>query len=144
MKLRAIGWVLLAASLFLGLGARPACSSTRGECSLCGMWLDEHANTRHVVTLKNRATYAFCSLACTGKYLKEKASEVRRVRVADYRTGKLSDAHTAHYVLGSDAPAVMSAISSVAFQKMADAASFQKQHGGKVVDFPGALRANQE
>ena len=111
----------------------------REDCHLCGMWIDQYMHTRHVLTVEDGTRISFCSFTCAAKYLKRHETEVTELQVADYLTAELVDAEDAFYLLGSDAPPVMSNTSIIAFASIEAADNFQKSHGGKIMAFTEVL-----
>lgn len=111
----------------------------REDCRICGMWIDQYMHTRHVLTAPDGARISFCSFTCAAKYLKRHEQETNKLQVADYRTAELVDAKEAFYLLGSDAPPVMSNTSIIAFASIEAAESFRKLHGGRIMTFPEVL-----
>jgi copper chaperone NosL len=120
-----------------------AAEEARKDCRLCGMWIDQHMHTRHVLTTKEGAQINFCSFACAVRYLKNHAAEEKLLQVADYLTTQLTDAKSAFYLVGSDAPPVMSYESIIAFASREEAENFQKVHGGRIMSFDEALAPPQ-
>jgi hypothetical protein len=59
--------------------------------------------------------------------------------VVDYENQGWIDAKKAHWLIGSDIPGVMTAVSKLAFLTMEDAKKFQKKHGGTTGTFDDAL-----
>ena len=111
----------------------------REDCRLCGMWIDQYMQTRHVLTAPDGTQISFCSFTCAAKYLKNNESETNKLRVADYLTAELVAVEDAVYLLGSDAPPVMSNTSIIAFARIEAAESFQKKHGGRIMSFAEVL-----
>ncbi len=111
----------------------------REDCRLCGMWIDQYMHTRHVLTAANGTQVSFCSFTCASKYLIRHKAEAKQLQAADYLTAELVDAEDAFYLLGSDAPPVMSYNSIIAFASIEAAESFQKLHGGKIMTFAEVL-----
>jgi len=111
----------------------------REECRVCGMWIDQNMHTRHVLTTADGSKVSFCSFACAARYLKKEKVDVAGLQAADYLTTDLVNAKSAFYLVGSDAPPVMSYISIVAFASREEAESFQKKHGGQIMTFDEAL-----
>jgi nitrous oxide reductase accessory protein NosL len=118
---------------------RVVVKEAREECRLCGMWIDQYIHTRHVLTTEDGAKVSFCSFTCAAKYLKRHEAEAQQLQVADYLSAELADAGEVFYLLGSDAPPVMSNTSIIAFASSEEAASFQKLHGGKIMTFDEVL-----
>jgi nitrous oxide reductase accessory protein NosL len=129
--------VVVAALLLL---AMPGASLAGDGCDLCGMKLARYGKTAHRLHLTNGQTRTFCSFTCLTETLASTpAAKVSKTEVADYGTGAFVDTKSAAYVVGSDAPAVMSNVSVVAFASRAAADAFAAGHGGTVTDFPKTL-----
>lgn len=132
-------WLFTLILLLLAAPGHGAANS-RPECRVCGMWIDQYPQTRHVLTAKDGTVVMFCSLTCAAKYLRSHPPEAReRLQVADYLTTKLVDTRQAVYLVGSDAPPVMSNTSIIAFASRRQAKKFQHQHGGRFLTFRQAL-----
>ena len=113
---------------------------TREECRLCGMWIDQHMHTRHVLTAaEDGAQISFCSFTCAARHINRFGEDVQHLEVADYLTAELVNVKSAFYLLGSDAPPVMSYTSIIAFKSLAEADNFRKLHGGKIMTFAEVL-----
>lgn len=125
--------------LFFPASSALCSDEQRVECRICGMWIDLYLHTRHDLVDINGKHVMFCSLTCAGRYLNAHGREVKQVLVADYLTTELIDTANAVYLIGSDAPPVMSNTSIIAFSSREQARSFQKIHGGRIVDFTEAL-----
>lgn len=97
--------------------------------------------TSHIGTFADGTKKQYCSIACLGSDMKE--YKIKEVDVVDAHTQKVINAKTAHYVIDSDVKGTMSKRSKLAFSSEADAASFMKEHGGKLIDFTQALKAAQ-
>jgi len=115
----------------------------RQDCYVCGMWINQHMKTRHVVFMKDHKSHEFCSFACLVRFVKENGSRVKRILAADFDTEKLIDAKKAFYVEGGDIPGVMSAVGRFAFATKEETEEFRKAHGGTSVSFDEAF-AHQE
>ena len=111
----------------------------REECSLCGMWIDQYMHTRHVLTEEDGEQISFCSVTCAARHIKRSGEDVQHLEVADYLTAELVNVESAFYLLGSDAPPVMSYTSIIAFKSLAEADNFRKLHGGKIMTFAEVL-----
>ncbi len=132
---------LVVAALLL---AMPAASLAGDGCDLCGMKLARYARTQHRLHLVNGQTRNFCSFTCLTETLASTPpARVARTEAADYDTGAFVDTKSAAYVVGSDAPPVMSNVSVVAFATQAAAAAFAAEHGGKVTGFPKVLEISR-
>ena len=104
------------------------------------MWIDQYRHTRHVFIDKQGNEIMFCSLTCAARYLKAHESEMEKLQVADYLTAELIDTDQAVYLVGSDAPPVMSNTSFIAFAHRDEAEEFRKQHGGRIMKFIEAIK----
>ena len=103
------------------------------------MWIDQYRHTRHVFTSKNGTKIMFCSLTCAANYLKSHRKEIKQMQVANYLTAELIDTSRAIYLVGSDAPPVMSNTSIIAFSSREQAEQFQQKHGGRSLNFDKVL-----
>ena len=112
-----------------------AAEEAREDCSVCGMWIDQYMYTRHVLTEADGSRLSFCSFTCAAKHIKKHGSDVNQLQAADYLTSELVDAKDAFYLVGSDAPPVMSYTSIIVFADIEQAKDFQKSHGGKILTF---------
>lgn len=123
--------------LYCAAGTFPA--EVRNDCCICGMWIDQYMRTRHVLTETDGAQVSFCSFTCAAKHLKQPGVTAKKVQVADYLTKQLVDVKDALYLVGSDAPPVMSCTSIIAFARRDAAEDFQRLHGGEIMSFAEAL-----
>jgi len=112
-----------------------AAEEVREDCRVCGMWIDQYMHTRHVLTGADGSRLSFCSFTCAAKYIKKHGSDVNQLQAADYLTAELVDAKDAFYLVGSDAPPVMSYTSIIVFADIEKANDFMKSHGGKIMTF---------
>ena len=115
----------------------PAFASAQRWCNLCAMDLEKYRLTKYILTLSDGTEIHACSMHCAAIVLKKE--DVKKVRVADYFTGKMLNAGEAFYVLGSDIGGVMSKKSKLAFATLNDAKKFREEHGGRVARFRAAL-----
>lgn len=99
------------------------------------MWIDQHMNTRHILTAAGGSEVSFCSFTCTARFLKMPEAKMEHLQVADYLTAELVDVKNAFYIVGSDVLPVMSQISIIAFCGWESAENFRKLHGGKIMNF---------
>jgi len=110
------------------------------SCQYCGMNREKFSSTRMLVEYANGTTIGTCSIHCAAIDLAQSFSkEIKGLKVADYRSGKLIDAEQAIWVVGAGLPGVMAAKSRVAFADKVDAESFQKEKGGEIADFEAAI-----
>ena len=108
-------------------------------CNLCAMDLQKYRLTKYILTMADGSKKYTCSIHCSAIILgRQKAEDVR---TANYLTGDMINAKKACYLVGSDIRGVMSQVSKLAFTDKNEALEFQRNHGGKLTDFAGALKA---
>lgn len=112
-----------------------AAEEAREDCGVCGMWIDQYMHTRHVLVESDGTRVSFCSFTCAARYIKKNAADVKQLQAADYLNAELVEAEDAFYLVGSDAPPVMSYTSIIAFSNGKAAKDFQKLHGGRIMTF---------
>ena len=112
-----------------------AAEEKREDCRVCGMWIDQYMNTRHVLTEADGSRVYFCSFTCAAKYIRKHGADAKHLQAADYPTAKLVDAEDAFYLVGSDVLPVMSYTSIIAFADITEVKNFQKTHGGRIMTF---------
>jgi nitrous oxide reductase accessory protein NosL len=131
-----------ALALFFGVPAVAADKDIEKipSCQYCGMDREKFGSTRMIVEYANGTTIGTCSIHCAAVDLAQSfGKEIKVLRVADYRGGKLIDAEKAHWVVGAGIPGVMAAMSRVAFADKTDAEAFRKDKGGEIGDFDAAI-----
>jgi len=107
------------------------------KCPVCSMDIHKFYKTSHALKHKDGKEEHFCSMVCLKKGMKAGDS----IYVANAKTGKMINAKSAVYVIGSDVPSTMGAAKSkVAFASKSDAQAFQKKHGGVIGSFADALK----
>jgi nitrous oxide reductase accessory protein NosL len=111
-------------------------------CSSCGMDLVKFYKTSHSAKVDGKQKQ-FCSMHCLEGTLKSGA-KVTDIKVVDTKTLQWIDAQKAYYVVGSKKKGTMSRISKYAFANKADAEAFQKENGGKIMNFHQALEVAQK
>lgn len=110
------------------------------SCQYCGMNREKFSSTRMLVEYANGSAIGTCSIHCAAVDLAQSfGKEIRTLKVADYRSGRLIDAEKATWVVGAGLPGVMAAKSRVAFADSADAEAFRKEQGGEIADFNAAI-----
>ena len=139
MCIKVLAFCLLTFLTFLHQIPTVIAEEAREDCRLCGMWIDQYMHTRHVLTGEDGTHISFCSFTCAVNYLKRHGGEAQHLQVADYLTAELVYVESAFYLLGSDAPPVMSYTSIIAFKNFAEAENFRKLHGGRIMTFIEAL-----
>jgi len=108
-------------------------------CPLCGMNLKMYDQTSNRLTFSDRTESQTCSIFCAAQIYEKRPTEIERWEVVDYETKTFADAKKAHWLIGSDIPGVMTAVSKLAFLTMEEAIKYQKKHGGMIGNFDDAL-----
>jgi len=135
---------LILAALLIAVFYTGSRAGEREECAVCGMYIDLYQRTRHAISFNDGTTKLTCGLACAAKVIVQNEDKIYGVRVADFLTGKFLAADKAYYLEGSDVPGVMTYTSRIAFTSKAQARSFQKKHGGRIITFDQALKHQRE
>ena len=112
------------------------------SCVRCGMNLIRFYKTSHA-SEHNGVHYQYCSIHCLEDHLGEGIS-LKNPTVVDVSSLKLISVAQVHYVVGSSKRGTMTRTSKYAFANMQDAEKFQKQYGGKIMDFAAARKIAQE
>ncbi|WP_456323989.1 nitrous oxide reductase accessory protein NosL [Hydrogenimonas sp.] len=113
-------------------------------CAVCGMNLKMFYKTSHAVELDDGSKKQYCSIRCLAADWPNIKEHVKKILVVDAKSGKLVDAKSAYYVVGSKVKGTMSRVSKIAFATIEDAKEFQKRYGGKIVNFDTAFKMAQE
>ena len=108
-------------------------------CPLCGMNLKMYHQTSNRLNFSDGSKVQTCSIFCAAKVYGKRAAEIDQWEVVDYETKIFIDAKKAHWLIGSDIPGVMTAVSKIAFSKLDGAQKYQKDHGGNLGTFDDAL-----
>jgi copper chaperone NosL len=109
-------------------------------CSYCGMNREMFAHSRMLIEYDDGTTVGTCSLHCAVIDLALKLDKnPKAIQVGDFRTKELIDAEKAYWVIGGDKPGVMTKKAKWAFADKEGAEKFQKEHGGVIAQFDGAL-----
>jgi nitrous oxide reductase accessory protein NosL len=135
----AIGFVILWVNLFIIFSFDIEAKEEPRWCRLCGMNLKMYHQTSNRLTFSDGAMVQTCSIFCAAQVYEKKPTEVDRWEVVDYETKGWIDARKAHWLIGSDIPGVMTAVSKLAFSSLGDAQKYQKKHGGTLGNFDDAL-----
>ena len=136
---------LLVSALVLFVGGTIAGAADKDiekipSCQYCGMDREKFASTRMLVEYANGTTIGTCSVHCAAVDLAQSfGKEIKTLKVADHRSGKLIDAEKAVWIVGAGIPGVMAATSRVAFADKAQAEAFRKDQGGETADFNAAI-----
>lgn len=104
-------------------------------CPKCGMNLVTFYKTSHAL-----AGHQFCSLHC----LVDAHDDLSGAQVVDVTSLRFIPAAEAHYVVGSDVKGTMTMTSKYAFAGRQDAEAFVQEHGGRILDFAGAVQVARE
>ena len=108
-------------------------------CPLCGMNLKMYHQTSNRLTFSDRTQTQTCSIFCAAQIYEKRPTEIERWEVVDYEIKTFIDAKKAHWLIGSNIPGVMTAVSKIAFASPGDAQKYQKGHGGTIATFDDAL-----
>jgi len=114
----------------------------KSSCVICGMNLPKFYKTNYMATNEGKAVQ-YCSIHCLADHLSQGA-ELKNPKVVDVTSLKFIPVLDAYYVVGSNVRGTMSHVSKYAFASLDDAKAFQKEHGGKIMDFSGALKTAKE
>jgi nitrous oxide reductase accessory protein NosL len=108
----------------------------RESCRVCGMYIDRYEKSAAELVLKDGTTEHTCGVACMLREVTDAGgiSAFKSVKVHDWVSGKLVDAETATYVLGSKVIPDM-VPNYIAFAKREEAEAFAAKEGGEVIDF---------
>jgi hypothetical protein len=160
MKLRtvALGLVLLAGAAFAGYLTYGRFFAGNAECQICGRAL--HSARVSTVVLANGTGIQACCPRCALHYRhNHNPSDVSRVVVSDYDTGRSIEATAAFYVEGSEVPACHAPSEPaprepgvqyevafdrcqpglIAFARQQSALEFMSAHGGHILSYNEAL-----
>lgn len=108
-------------------------------CPVCGMSLKMYYKTNHGVKLKNGESRQYCSIRCLAVEYDEIKEQVTEVLAVDADTEKMINAKNAFYLVGSKIPGTMTMVGKLAFEKFESAENFQREYGGEIKNFAGAL-----
>jgi len=100
------------------------------------MWIDEYIKSAAELTFKDGSKEYTCGVACMLREIEDAGgiSEFESVKVHDWVSGKLVDAETATYVIGSKVIPDM-VPNYIAFANRDEAEAFAAKEGGDVIDF---------
>jgi len=107
------------------------------HCARCGMDLAKYYKTNHSAKI-GKTTYQYCSIHCLEDHLGD-GVVLKNPQVVDVKSLKFISIKDAYYVVGSSKRGTMSKVSKYAFLSLEEAKKFQKNYGGKIVRFNGAL-----
>jgi nitrous oxide reductase accessory protein NosL len=135
MKTQPKLWLLVVLlQLFLVSGWVAA--EERATCRVCGMYIDQYQKSAAELVYKDGKKEYTCGVACMLREIEDAGgiSEFKSVQVHDWVSGKLVDAETATYVLGSKIIPDM-VPNYIAFANRDEAEAFVAKEGGEVIDF---------
>ncbi|MDD5035299.1 MAG: nitrous oxide reductase accessory protein NosL, partial [Methylococcaceae bacterium] len=129
---------LILLSPMLGFADQPG--GGRESCKVCGMYIDRYQKSAAELVYKDGSKEHTCGVACMLRVVEDEGglSAFKSVQVHDWVSGKLVDAGTATYVIGSQVIPDMIP-NYIAFAKREEAEAFAAQKGGEVIDFPMAF-----
>lgn len=112
-----------------------------GTCQMCGMSRSSFDHSRMMIVYADGAAVETCSLHCAVIAMdKQRSKQIKSIMVADFNTGKLINAKTAAWVIGSRHTGVMSSVTQLAFENKQAAQAFMKGHSGILATFDQALK----
>jgi nitrous oxide reductase accessory protein NosL len=108
----------------------------RESCRVCGMYIDQYQKSAAELVLKDGTIEHTCGVACMLREVEDAGgiSAFKSVKVHDWVSGKLVDAETATYVIGSNVIPDM-VPNYIAFAKLDEAEAFIAKEGGEIMDF---------
>lgn len=134
-----ISFIILCIYFFLAIPFKIDAKEEPQWCPLCGMNLKMYHQTSNRLTFSDGTKVQTCSIFCAAQFYEKRPTEIDRWEVVDYETKGWIDSKKAHWLIGSDIPGVMTAVSKLAFLTMDDAKKYQQKHGGTIGTFDDAL-----
>lgn len=131
--------IILWIAIFFGFSLNIEAKEEPRWCPLCGMNLKMYHQTSNRLTFSDGTNVQTCSIFCAAQFYEKRPTEIDRWEVVDYETKGWIDAKQAHWLIGSDIPGVMTAVSKIAFSSLEDAQKYLKDHGGAMGTFDDAL-----
>lgn len=138
--------VIIAGLLLIGAGPDviPEDIRSHPECPICGMNRKQYSHSRMLIDYRE-GPVGTCSIHCTAADIAvNRQKTVRGVYAADYSGRQLIPAATAFWVIGGDQSGVMTRRAKWAFEKMADAQAFIREHGGGLANYEDAMKGTFE
>jgi len=108
-------------------------------CSVCGMKLAMFYRTNHAADHDNIHDQ-YCSVVCMVEDAIVNDKDLVNFKVVDNTSLKFVPSKDATFVVGSKKPGTMSMLSKYAFLSKQKAIEFQKQNGGKLMNFNSLLK----
>jgi nitrous oxide reductase accessory protein NosL len=134
-----ISFIVLWFCFFLVLPFNIGAKEELRWCPLCGMNLKMYHQTSNRLTFFDKSHVQTCSIFCAAQFYEKRPTEIESWEVVDYEAKGWTEARKAHWLIGSDIPGVMTAVSKLAFLAMDDAKKYQQKHGGTIGTFDDAL-----
>ena len=132
-------FIILWLSLLLTLSYDSDAKEEPQWCPLCGMNLKMYHQTNNRLAFFDGEKTQTYSIFCAAQFYEKRPTEIDRWEAVDCETKGWIDARKAHWLVGSDIPGVMTAISELAFLSVEDVKKYQKKHGGTIGTFDDAL-----
>lgn len=113
----------------------------RESCRVCGMYIDQYIKSAAELVYKDGKKEYTCGVACMLREVEDAGglSAFKSVKVHDWVSGKLVDAESATYVIGSDVIPDM-VPNYIAFAKREEAEAFAAKEGGELMSFAVAFQ----
>ena len=108
------------------------------RCGQCGMDLSKFRKTQYEIRWADGTVTKTCGVQCGLTQHILHPDKFKSSVAKDYVSGNPFDARKGYYVFGSKVVADMPP-GFLAFERRAEAEKFQKQNGGRVLDFEEAL-----
>jgi len=140
-KLMCLG-VIVVLIIGLALSLTGVRAENQGEpkwCPLCSMNLRMFWKTNHRLTFADGTKAQTCSIHCAAIIYQKRAAEIDKWEAVDYDTERFINAKEAYFLIGSDLPGTMTAVSKLAFKSERTAKEYQNDHGGTIDTFDDAL-----
>lgn len=94
-----------------------------------------------LIVYTDGTTVGTCSLHCAAMAMDERTGkQAISIKVADFNSGKLLEAKSAAWIVGSNQKGLMSNVEQLAFVSKQNAKAFAKRNGGMSVTFEQALK----
>ncbi|MDD1616360.1 MAG: hypothetical protein CG439_1492 [Methylococcaceae bacterium NSP1-2] len=131
-----MGLLLLFPLLFMSSWVYADDHQERPSCRVCGMWIDEYKKSSAELVYKDGKKEFTCGVACMLREIEDAGGidAFESVKVHDWVSGKLVDAESATYVVGSKVIPDM-VPNYIAFANRNEAEAFAAKEGGDIMDF---------
>jgi len=109
-------------------------------CPITGLKISDFYKTSYIAKLSSNGRFRqYSCLNALALDIKESGIDTNSIKALDVKKQKYIDAKKAYFLINSTINPTYGKISTLAFENRADAISFEKKYGGKVVDFKTAL-----